>query len=575
MNAEERRNGGQPRLLLLVAGVFLAAILLPGAMAFAQAKSTQPLFTYTAFPRMPESEKYINNPHDVVTPYVESLFNIKVSDVIIASNTIQFKQRYNQMAAADDVPDVITSGKADTDYAVASGLYADLTDYIKGMKNYNKYFDQKYLPMYLNDGRQYQISDIELNLNDPKYDADPYNLGAPNWCLWAREDILAKCGYKFTPMADIQKKAAATGKKPLIGDYAITPAIDTPAKFVALLRKIKALNLKVGDKAVIPLSVTSWQQFHLGCQFAFGHWHKYDDGTIAGFLESPGTKDWYKDLWTINHEGLIDPDWLVQKEEQLQEKASAGLVAVGMYLSDIPAARANMLKVNPAYQIRYIPWPKTDPNTGFFDVYAGGFERTVISKKVKDIARLTQYFDWFFSDEGLNILTWGPPNTGVWKMDGSKKIFADKSVEQDMLTGAKGKKGADYYGLYDYTSYILPYLSKAGLCAAKLMVGNPMTYLKSYPVNIDAFTYARSLFGRNGMDYSGKGTYGDGGDNDSAWQNYFWGKWQNDRVAKLMQAGSDAEFSTVFDQQRALWQDEGKWDGAHADMVKWFAQNTK
>ncbi len=566
------------RRILTFALLLVGAMLLNGTFAFAsggsETKSSLPLMTYTAYPRMPESEKYINNPHDVVTPWIENKFNIKVSSVVIASATIPFKQRFNQMAAADDVPDVLTDGKGDTDYAVSSGLYADLTDYIKDMKNYNKYFDPKYLPMYLNNGRQYQISDIELNLNDPKYDADPYNLGAPNWCLWAREDILGMCGYKFTPMADIQKKATATGKKPTIDDYKITPAIDTPAKFVDLLRKIKALNLKVGDRSVMPLSVTSWQQFHLGCQFAFGHWHKYDNGTVAGFLESPGTKDWYKDLWQINREGLIDPDWLVQKEEQLQEKASAGLVAVGMYLSDIPAARENMAKVNAAYQIRYIPWPKTNPNEGFFDVYVGGFERTIVSKKVKDLKRLTQYFDWFFSDEGLDMLTWGPPNTGVWVMKDGKKVFTP-DVEKDMLASTKGAKGPDYWGLYDPTSYILPYLSKAALSAPKLMVGNPKTYLKSYPVNIDVFTYARSLFGRAGMDYSGRGTYGDGGDNDSNWQNYFWSKWQNDRCAKLMAATTDAEFNTIFDQQRQTWLTEGTYDAAHADLVKWFNENTK
>jgi putative aldouronate transport system substrate-binding protein len=557
----------------------IAAMLLPGALAFAaggaESTSSEPLMTYTAWPRMAESEKYINNPHDVVTPYIERRFNIKVSNVIITSPTITFKQRFNQMAAADDVPDVLIDGKNNTDYAVASGLYADLTAYIKEMKNYNRYFDAKYLPQYLNGGRQYQISNVELNLNDPRYESDPYNLGAPNWCLWAREDILAQCGYQFTPMEQIQKKAAQTGKKPSIDDYKITPAIDSPAKFVELLRKIKALNLKVGNKSVMPLSVTSWQQFHLGCQFAFGHWHKYDNGDVAGFLESPGTKEWYKDLWTINHEGLIDPDWLVQKEEQLQEKASAGLVAVGMYLSDIPAARANLLQVNPKYQIRYIPWPKSDPSVGFFDVYVGGYERTIISKKVKDLKRLTQYFDWFFSDEGLNILTWGPPDTGVWEMQNGKKVFKDKDVEQDMLTGAKGKKGADYWGLYDYTSYILPYLSKAGLCATKLMVGNSATYLKSYPVNIDTFTYARSLFGRAGMDYSGKGTYGDGGDNDNLWQNYFWSKWQNDRSAKLIQAANESEFNRIWDEQRQLWMTEGKYADAHADIAKWYAENTK
>jgi putative aldouronate transport system substrate-binding protein len=240
-----------------------------------------------------------------------------------------------------------------------------------------------------------------------------------------------------------------------------------------------------------------------------------------------------------------------------------------MYLSDIPAARANMLKVDPSYKIRYIPWPKSDPKVGFFDVYDGGYERVVISKKVKDIKRLIQYFDWFYSDEGLDILTWGPPNTGVWTMQGGKKVF-NKDIEQDMLTAAKGKKGADYYGLYDYSSYIIPFLSKAALCAPKLMVGNPVSYLRSYPTKPDVFTWARSLYGRAGMDYSGNGSYGDGGENSNTFSNYFWTIWQNGRVAKILNLKSDAEFNKAWDEQMKLLDTEGKAKEAKADMIKYF-----
>ena len=36
------------------------------------------------------------------------------------------------------------------------------------------------------------------------------------------------------------------------------------------------------------------------------------------------------------------------------------------------------------------------------------------------------------------------------------------------------------------------------------MIGNPMSYVRSYPPNIDVFTYASALFGSKGMDYTGK-----------------------------------------------------------------------
>jgi hypothetical protein len=229
-----------------------------------------------------------------------------------------------------------------------------------------------------------------------------------------------------------------------------------------------------------------------------------------------------------------------------------------------------MLKVNPNYKIRYIPWPKANPKVGFFDVYDGGFERVVISKKVKDIKRLVQYFDWFYSDEGLDILTWGPPNTGVWTMQGGKKVF-NKDIEQDMLTAARGKKGADYFGLFDYTSYLIPFLSKAAICAPKLMVGNPVSYLRSYAPKPDVFSWARSVYGRAGMDYSGNGSYGDGGENNTAFQNYFWSIWQNGRVAKVLNLKSDADFDKAWAEQMKLVDSEAKAKEAKADMIKWYS----
>src|SRR5689334_24175632 len=86
--------------LLMGALLVLGTMILGAPLAFASGQSDSasnlPLLTYTSFPRMQESEKYINNPHDVVTPWIEKKFNIKVSNVIIASQTIPFKQRYNQ-----------------------------------------------------------------------------------------------------------------------------------------------------------------------------------------------------------------------------------------------------------------------------------------------------------------------------------------------------------------------------------------------------------------------------------------------------------------------------------------------
>lgn len=532
-------------------------------------QSSLPLLEYSAFVMRSGGEKLVNNSNDIVTPYIEKKFNIKVKDVVFENPSIGFKERFNQFVAANNIPDVIFQGKDFADYAVATGKFADLTDYVKDMPNYNKYFDWKYKGRFLNDGKQYQLACVEVNLNDPKYASDPYNLGLPQWALWAREDILAKLGYKFTSIDDLQK----AGKKPTLEDLKIEPAIDTPEKFVELLKKIKALNLKVGDKAVIPLSTTTWSQFHMGTMFDFGHWRIDSKGEVNGWLGTPDAKEWYKVMNTMYKDGLLDKDYMSQKEDQLQEKIATGRVAVGMYIPDVSAARTNMAKVNPDAKIRYIPWPKKDPKLGFFDIYESGFERCIIKKDFKDIKRLTQYFDWFFSDEGLDLLTWGPESAGLWEKKDGKKVFKDKAIEDTFLKGEKGKKGSDYYGLYDWTSQVFPFPNKAAMTVPRLLIGNPLSYQRSYAPQLDIFTYSKSLCGSNGVDYAGGASYGDGGVNTSAVPSYFWGKFQNDKVAKILAAKTDADFEKAWKDEYDAFAKETKFDQAKADMVKWFKDN--
>jgi hypothetical protein len=192
---------------------------------------------------------------------------------------------------------------------------------------------------------------------------------------------------------------------------------------------------------------------------------------------------------------------------------------------------------------------------------------------VKDIPRLLQYFDWFYSDEGLDILTWGPKEAGLWKMSGNKKVFVDPQVEKDMLAGTKGGKGADYYGLFDYTSYTMPFLSRVALAVPRLMVGNPVSFQRSYSPNIDVFRYAAALFGSKGMDYTGKSIPTLPGDNGQAVLAYYWSKFQNDRVSLLLKASNETDFNAAWDAEMKVWNDEAKYPGAIDDAKKWMTDN--
>lgn len=519
----------------------------------------------------------VDNPNDVVTKYVERKFNIRVKEVFQPSNQISAKEKLNMFIAANDIPDVLVAAEDTADYAVSTGQYAELTEYIKDMKNFNKYFPQNMWYKYMNNGKKYQIPVVKITPLDERFKDDPLNLPYFH-ALWVREDVLKKLGYKFTPLDDIAKEYMDKGKKAPLSAYNIEPAIDTPDKFLNFLRRVKALSIKEGNKDVIPFSSMGWSSFHLGAMFDYGHWRIDPQGNVSGFLGTPEAKEYMKMFWTMYGEGLIDKSFLLQGEEQLQQKIASGKVISGITIPDINTAANLLEKINPEYKIRFIPLPKKHADLGFYDVIQPGFYRYLIIKDFKDIKRLTQYFDWFYSDEGLDILTWGPESAGLWEVKDGKKVFKDKELADSLVNGTKyGKKGPENYGLWapsGNSSELTFFTSKAAVCAPVLSDFNPFDSRKSYPIKLDKYMANRQV-AIGGYDTKGIASYGDGGTTVSNNSVYFWGKFQINGIAKILSARNEEEFEKFWKEQYDLFVKEGKYNEAKADMTKWFQEHKK
>ncbi len=550
-------------------------------VAAASTESLTPL-EYTIFLGVTNPITTVDNPNDVVTPYVEQKFNVKIKEVIQPQTSVLPKDRLNMMIASDTVPDVMIADGAFASYAVSTGKFMDdLGDTIqKNMPNLNKYFDESKWANFSLNGKVYSVpsSLSQTAKMDEMFKDDPYYPGFDGWAYWVREDILAKAGYTFTPVAELKKNITDQGKALTLDDMKIEPAIDTPEKWVEMLKKIQALNLKVGDKSVIPMSSTSWSQFHMGNMFGLSQFKISDDGKVSGYLGNPEAKDWYKTLWGLYQDKILDRDFLIQKDDQLQSKISSGLVASGMVIPDVTAARENLQKViGPEAEIRYIPWPKRTEGVGSFDVKNGGINRIVINKDFKEVDRLLQYFDWFLSDEGFDIMSWGPESAGLWEMKDGKKVFKDQQLADAIANGGtkEGTKGPEYYGLF--TSYNVAGAmgnSRAAVCAPQLQF-SPADQRHSYNTPLDIFKVMKSLACQGGINSNGKAAYDDGGVNSSAVGTYFWGKFQNDRAGKVFAAKTEADFDKAWEEQYNLFVKETNYDAAVTDMQKFFADTLK
>jgi len=247
---------------------------------------------------------------------------------------------------------------------------------------------------------------------------------------------------------------------------------------------------------------------------------------------------------------------------------------MGMYIPSVQDAQTALYQeVSDDAVIRYIEWPKQQEGVGAFDIFENGFWRLIIRDDYPDKDRLTQYFDWFYSEEGQDILTWGPDDAGLWEYRDGVKRFVDPKVEEDCLNGVTGGRGADYWGLYTITSgSYFPYLSRAGICAPYTTV-NYADYRRSFPPKLDSLVMNRAAVSLGGYDRSSRYGYGDGSEIVSKTSSYYWSRFIGEDVDKLLGAKRDAEFDALWEEAYNRFVEETNYAEARRIMAGWFSQN--
>ncbi len=519
-----------------------------------------------------QAEKAINNPSDIVTPYFEKMFDFEL-DISVPPEGHTMEEIFALRAAAGDVPDIFGShGRSGAQQLVAMYDFVDMTDYLPDMPNYTRYIHQPTWPRFTNEGRHYLIPNLGIDGLDPKYEDNIYQKGFNVWPLMAREDILARCGYTFTPLYDIAKDTTEKGIWPTLDQLAIEPAIDTPEKFEELLRKIKALNITIAGAPLAPLNSTGWSYFHISNMMDNGHWRISDEGEVDGYFGTPDAKEWMW-LWSgWYQDDLLDKDYLVQKDDQLQTKWANGRVGVGVVIPNISAARQALLAEDETAVVRPIPWPKKNDRYGFYDVFETGWTCMIFNKTIEQhIPRIVEIIDFMSSEEGQAIRCWGPPEAGLY-VTGSdgKKQWKDEETRKNIMENVADTHNADYYGLESP-------LSNAGSRISWAIPHGPSVEADprlNYPPQLvieDVVPKVFSLSLNIGYNLDGRVNYGDGGENCDAVSGVYWGFITSD-LSRALEAKSEDEFNTVWDQLMQEFNTEGKYPEAKADMERWFAE---
>lgn len=535
---------------------------------------------YTFLDAVHASAPYgFDNPDDIVTPWVEEKFGISVAEVTHSAGQTPMEQ-INMMVAAGNLPDVVLVTNDQVASAYATGAFADLSDYIGVMTETDKYISDTGWNSLSVDGKIVAIpySSVEIDQGNAeimaKIDGDLYYQPNMNWTWVIQEDILTKLGYEFTSMAELQADLDANPRAITDEDVALNPAIASFEDFEALLYAIKDLNLTVDGKPVYPLSIPEWGLYHISSLFSRNGGFMYDEttGEASGFIMNPGQKEFYKVIVKWLKDGILDPDFLIQKTEQYQEKVQSGRVAVTFQIPDVTATRDALKAASATNDLHPFDWPApvytdisyVDPS------YPGGYYNIMINKDFEDIERLLTYFDWFQTEEAQQITTWGPESAGLYTTDANgNRVWADEALYAAISSGSETAEGvsAEKLGLYDKFNLVAAYTSKAFLCAP-MPILNTESWVYSYPAEMDAYTatYAYISTAKLCRDGTVLSASGEAASNCS---NYYWGVTKL-KMAELFDTKTDAEFDAAWESIVADFVENGGYEAAIAEMTPLF-----
>lgn len=168
--------------------------------------------------------------------------------------------------------------------------------------------------------------------------------------------------------------------------------------------------------------------------YAFGtadDYHYADDGkTVLFGPMTDNYKEWLKYMNRLYEDGILDPDYFSWDSDIYMKKVQED--RVGMYV-DNPAVFGTMMKDGEAngLTMNYVPME-----------YLGGKNLSsaarryvqpygvAVSASCADVGRFLQYFDFFFTQAGNDLLNWGVEGVSYTVTDG-KKAYTEAVLQNE------------------------------------------------------------------------------------------------------------------------------------------------
>lgn len=301
----------------------------------------------------------------------------------------------------------------------------------------------------------------------------------------------------------------------------------------------------------------------------------YDDR--EGFI------DLMRDLNRLYNDGIIDPDLAIHRNEQYVEKLHAGRYAVAI------GFRTNIMNVNQALEEQGLPFRYVQVPVSYStnDLVVDGYgqieavrnrEGWVLFNSIDDadVPRVLDYFNYFVTQEGMQMIAWGPESSGLWEEVNGVRRWADEEFAAAVRGEAPaGVNGPEYYGILGANNRS----HRDEFYQPMWQRGWPNPY---YPTYEASEPHIQAAYGTATQDLvEGYFDYGHAAWNvTTASNDVFWQQWgpMHEELTKAIVSGSEAEFMSFIDSFYDVYYNDAEIENYMDEQITgymtWLAENS-
>ncbi|PYI52156.1 hypothetical protein DLM86_22015 [Paenibacillus flagellatus] len=383
------------------------------------AAGTKEKLALRLFVDAPSNAQLPGGQDDFVKKTIEEKFNVtlQVEYMMLGDD---YNKKINAYLTSNDPPDVWRDGNGDggSKYAL-DGLLGDLTPFVspRTMPNYFKHWvDETTL-------KRYQLAGGFFRAPVP-YNKEIYRA----WYI--RKDWLDKLGLQVPKTYDDYYKAlqAFTNNDPDGNGKKDTYGFSMSGQ---------------GDGVYF-----DWPEYPKnGLIFP----STLKDGTFVDMQTDPKNEAVLTDIAKVIGEGLVDPDWFLNKGTQHIDKAAQGKVGVVLgttkdfaFDSNPTSLQAKTKQLFPnANWVPFTPFGSQPLQSGVAPANPFLFHKTVVEKHPEKVKRIVAILDWLASEEGFLLTHYGLENKHYTRSGGTITLKPD-AIQEDIV-----KKG-DWLSIWDW-----------------------------------------------------------------------------------------------------------------------------